>query len=438
MTEHVVNLSRLAAVRDGTGHSIYGASGSSMFLNCVGSLIPNLLVKDSGNVDASYGSIAHGVTEEWLDTGVRPDHLVGVTRSKDGFDIEIDDVMIDFARECVDRCEWEPGDHLIEEHVDYSDLTPIPNQGGTLDFAALRHGEALIVDHKFGKAEQVFAKRNTQLMLYAYGLYRRYNWLYEFKRFIIRINQPRIDHFDEWVCSVEELLEFAAYAKQRMHAAWRIDAPRTAGEKQCRYCRIKTSCTANALHQAELLEGTGDFGDESATAEDMQAFKNRLDDDIQMFELLPLSAGNLSTAHIAKLHRQSKTALYFWKNLAAELFKRAQLGEDLSEHDLKLVEGKTNRTFLNQPEVEKLLTSKGVHLKDVYETSIVSPAKAEELLKKAGVRRKDIPDLLSGFTSKPPGKPTLAPLADRRPALVDISNVAFGDESTETTDEEEL
>jgi hypothetical protein len=437
VTEHRVDLSQLASVRDGSGHSIFGASGSPMFLNCVGALVPNLGVVDKGNVDSAYGSIAHGCTELQLKSGVAPHHLVGTTQSKDGFDIEIDEEMLDFVQLAVDRCEFEPGDHLVEEHVDYSCLTPIPNQGGTLDFAAMRYQEAVVHDHKFGKAEIVFAEWNFQLMLYAFGLYLRWDWLYDFQRFILRIAQPRIDHYDEWVCTREQLLKFAEWAKARMHEAWAIDAPRTAGEKQCKYCRVRNNCVANAKFQAELTEGV--FGDVAlpATAQDMVEFKERLDD--QSFRLHALDAGTLTLSHIATLFKHRKTAEKFWHGLGAELFRRAQDGADLASVGYKLVEARAKRAFKDKGAAEAKLIALGVPFDEVIEESLVSPAQAEKLVRKAGHRQRDLPSLLGDLIYKPPGKTTLAALADRRPAIADLSALVFEDMTDNPeTDEEGL
>ena len=60
---------------------------------------------------------------------------------------------------------------------------------------------------------------------------------------------------------------------------------------------------------------------------------------------------------------------------------------------------------------------------------MVSPADAEKVVRKHGFERKDIPNLFEGIIERPRGKPTLAPIADKRPALVNLSGVEWDSES---------
>lgn len=433
MTEQPIDLSQLASIRDGSGHSIFGASGSPMFLNCAGSLIPNLLVKDEPNEDSAYGTVAHEISEQWLKTGVKPEHRIGEIVEVGPFKIEIDEVMLDYTQQTVDRCSLEPGVQLVEEHVDYSDLTPIPNQGGTLDFAAMREGVAMIHDHKFGKAHIVYAKQNTQLMLYAYGIYKRYGWLFDFKRFVLRIAQPRIDHYDEWECTVEELLEFVEWAKLRMYASWDVNAARTAGEKQCTWCKVRIDCAAHAKMQVDLCEGI--FTVEDVSPEQMEDFKDRLGETFGPLTLRNVEAGSLTTEHLVNLFKMRRAAIRYWEAIEKELFRRTQNGETLHAYGKKIVEGRAIRFFKNVEAAKDRLLSLGLERDQVVQESIVSPAQAEVLLKKIGRKQRELPELLDGLIGKPPGKPTIADLSDSRPEIVDLGKLVFDDETTSETDE---
>lgn len=430
MTEHSIDLSQLERVRDGSGHSIFGASGSPMFLNCTGSLIPNLLKPDDAEYDAAYGTVAHGVTEEWLRSGKRPEHLLGtcgiVDTSESWHLIDIDEEMLGYAEECVDRCEWEPGEHLVEYRVDYSHLTPIPNQGGTLDFAAMTPKLAKCKDHKFGSSPSniVYAEENTQLMLYGVGLDRAFFDKYKFETFVFEILQPRLNHFDEWECSRKRLMEFAEYARVRMAEAWSLDAPRTPGVKQCRFCKVRATCVANARFQEELLDGV--FGDTTVqTAEQMREFVTRLDDDLEAFVMRTTNAHDLSTEQMAKLIQFRPMADAWWKALEEELNRRG-IVEGQKIPGMKKVEGRTFRQFKNQSVAEAELIRFGLKREELYKETFVSPAQAEDLLAKK-YKRKDIPVLMKGLAYKPPGKVTLVPLSDPRPEVEDVLSSVFGD-----------
>lgn len=438
MTEHRIDLTQLAKIRDGSGHSIYGASGSGMFLNCTGSLIPNLLATDESGEDAAYGTVAHACGENWRKTGVRPDHLIGtevfVMAGDWGYFVTIDEEMLAYVQQSVEWSALLPGKHLVEVRVDYSDITPIPNQGGTLDFAAMIPGHCEVQDEKYGKAETIYATRNTQLMLYAYGIFREWDWLYDFQTFNLRISQPRIDNFDEWTCTREELVEFAAWCKVRMAEAWTLNAPRTAGAKQCKYCRVSASCAANAKMNADLTEGVWHEVGVEATAETMEAFRDRLDDDIEPFTLRARPIGDLTTEEMARLLPFRATAERWWKALQAELQKRRTDGFDVPGY--KVVEARSRRKFINEDKAKAALVELGVEEDKLTKSKLVSPNQAEGLLIAAGHKRKELPLLLHGLVFKPAGKASLVPIADARPAIEDISASVFEDEHTTETEDQ--
>jgi hypothetical protein len=80
----------------------------------------------------------------------------------------------------------------------------------------------------------------------------------------------------------------------------------------------------------------------------------------------------------------------------------------------------------------------GLDTPDIYEQKLTTPAKAETALKKKGYKAKELPSLLNGWTTKPPGKPTIVPLSDKRDALVDLSEASFDDLDSENSEEEEI
>jgi hypothetical protein len=437
MSEHKIDLSRLAKIKDGTSHSIFGPSGSPTYLHCAGSLIPNLLAPDDAGEDAAYGTVAHSVTEIWGKTGKKPKYLLGQTRKITNagveYEIEIDADMFVHVRACIDWVQFLPGEHFHEVKIDFSDLTPIPRQTGTADFVAVTHGRMIVVDWKFGKGYMVYAEKNSQLLLYAYGVFVRFGIDYDIEEIEIRIAQPRLDHFDTWVVSRAELMEFAKWAKERMAAAWVINAPRTPGELQCKWCKVRTTCTANLKMQSDLMLAVFDDIGKPVTEDMMLELKENIEFE-ELFE--PVNAVTLSTSDMAFILKFRRTVEAWWKSLANELLRRAGAGEKIPHW--KLVESRSHKKFVDEKKALKILMDKGAKRDEIIKETFVTPAEAERVLKRHGVPTKDLPKLLAPLVYKPTGKPSLAGLSDKRPAIEDLSDIAFRDLAFENPENEEL
>lgn len=450
MTEHhIINLTELAAARDGSGHSIFSPSGSGMWLRCLGSLIANLLTKDSAGVDAAYGTVAHELSEQWLKTGKRPSNRIGeivwVESGDWGHLIEIDDEMMAYVKESVDYCRFLPGDHFVEQRVFFSEYTPIPNQSGTSDHCACEPGLMTITDHKFGKGIRVYAAKdysdprgvienddgtfvlngNSQGLLYALGFFLKWDYKYHFKRIVIRISQPRLDHFDEWETTREHLLAFGEFVKKRAALAWKPNAPRSPSPEACQWCAIKHGCAANAVMQERISSAAFDDLKNEISDDDVSDLKERLNDPLGGYEFHRAKLMTLSTEELATLFTYRAAALAWWERVKKELYERVSHGEKIP--GMKLVEGRSNRMFRNKNKVVHELEQYGIGRDELIEEKLVSPAEAERLLRKAGVRAKDLPIVLSQLVEKPRGKATLVPISDKRPALENLAGLAFDD-----------
>lgn len=406
--------------KDFSAHSIFSPSGSAMWAYCSGSLIPNLFAKDSAGEDAAYGTVGHAVAEQWLKSGVCPSHLIGtievIKEGDQSFEVEIDASMIEYISQYVDWCIYLPGTHFVETRVDFSELTPLTRQSGTADHAACEFGTLTITDLKMGRGVQVFAKDNTQAVLYAYGFFVKYDELFDFQRIVIRIAQPRLDHFDEWVITRAELLEWAGWLKERAYAAWCKEASRTPGEKQCRWCRVKPDCAAHAVFSERLIDGVFDNLDKPVTAEHMTDIAERLESGV--FAMTPTPIGSLTVAQKAALLPYRKMVESWFAEMHADLEQRCVNGEHVPGY--KLVAGKSNRVFSNDEEAAELLDFLGLPDEVIHPRGMISPAQAETALTKVGFARKSLPDVLNPVVRKPPGKPTMCPESDKRQAIVAV------------------
>ena len=423
MTEHRIRLEDVPTNRN--GHSIFGASGAKRWMSCSGSLVANALASDNAGIEAATGTVAHAVGELWLNTGTRPDHLIGdieaVKNGEQTFEIEIDEEMLAFVEQYVDWCVGLPGEHYVETHVDFSDLTPVPNQGGTSDHTACTMGHAIISDLKYGIGIKVFAENNPQLLLYAYGVFREFDWLYNFERFTLRIAQPRLKHFDEWDVSREELLRFAEYARQRAHAAWCIDAPRAPGAEQCQFCKIKLDCSAFAVWVERLSGDVFVDLDAEVPPEAMEDIQQRLGGGD--YKLSPAPLHVLTLEHKVAIYK-SKQAIQTWlDNIGNDLYRRLADGDDVP--GFKLVDGSNTRSFSNPMRAVEALQDYGLDEDVVRPRVMISPAEAERALTKIGFKRKTIPSLIDPLISKTPGKAVMVPSKDSRTPIRQLADDTF-------------
>lgn len=422
------------------GHSIFAPSGSAMWLYCSGSLIANLLEEDEGSYEAAEGTVAHGLAEDWLRTGIRPDHRLGETvviqeaDDKPAYHVEVDEVMMDFVEEYVNWCACLPGEHFVETRVYFTDLMPPANpddepefqfdfvpQGGTADHAACMPGLLIISDFKYGKGVYVEVVGNTQGMLYALGFFYEWDWLYDFQTIVIRIGQPRMANFAEYTVTRAELLEFAEHVRERAAAAWAIDAPRRVSEKGCRWCKAKYDCAAYAVAVDALAYADLDTLMNEVDAETMSFMKARLR---EQYKLHTAATSRLSHEEMVSILRFRKPMEAYFEALFEHLVKEAKDG--VSIPGKKLAESRSYRQWRNPGKVAEHLEWLGLKRDSIFSTEINSPAKLEELLRKeAKYDKKLIPGLLEKYIYQPPGKATLVDDNDPRPAMGDIDEGAW-------------
>lgn len=463
-----------------SSHSIFAPSSAAGWLICEDYILANINEPDSAGIDAAYGTVGHEVAEIWLlaidldrdglepiteemIANARPSHLVGTTKlvqeKDEAFRIEIDEEMLAFVAQYILWCVHLPGAHYIEQRVDFSRLTPVPNQKGTADHAACEPGVLTVTDLKMGisPANIVFAAEddtdpralingrfngNPQAMIYALGFFFQYDEIYDFQKIVIRIAQPRLDHFHVWETTREELLAFADYVKERAHAAWKKERTRTPSKKGCRWCKVKSTCAAYLVFMTHLstvdTDGVFDAVEDAAygpddtiegeftvvTRQEMVAAKVQLDSDNN--DLSVPDAARLSTAQLARLYPMRKNIESFFEAVYDELNRRAVYGEEIP--GMKLVLGREgNREFMGEDDPAWLLEQMeflGLEGDERFKTKIISPTQAEATLRaKYGLKAKDAAKLLAHLIYRKPGRSTLVPSSDKREELPDLGEV---------------
>ncbi len=172
----------------------------------------------------------------------------------------VDAAMVQAVQQYVARVRDAACGHtlLVEHEVPLTPFTGEEGAVGTADALILNtqanaeEVQLQVHDLKFGRGALVDARYNEQLALYALGAWHAFGHLVEVKHFRLVIHQPRRTHYSEWVCTLETLQKFAQQVAQAALVAQSIEnlSPeclRTytiAGEKQCRFCRVKGKCAA--------------------------------------------------------------------------------------------------------------------------------------------------------------------------------------------------
>ena len=441
MSEHPTSLADIIGGQAGAAHSIFSPSGSAMWLRCTGSLIPNVLAHDDAGWEAAEGTVAHDLADEWYKTGIRPEHRIGEIVEQDGHEIEITEEMLAYIEDYLNWCKdtgHEGLTHYSEERVDLSLLMPIPNQGGTADHFALGPGTMVLTDLKYGKGVPVFCadditdprtvvinndgsiwwNGNTQVLMYAVGVFLRYDHTYHFEKIVVRICQPRLGYFGVWETTRAELLRFMQMLIDIAPLCLDPQAPRTPGPKQCQFCRIRAICPARLAHLEELVNDTFHDLTEASRAysvAEMNETVEMISDSLTVDFLPTILRPQEVPIHALEKILPYRRIIENWFEAINEYLTKAALVDEVELHVYKVVEGRTNRKFKDEKKTAEFLLDLGLTEDDVYTTSIVTPAQAEEALhKRLKMKKADAKAMLSDRTYQPPGPHTLALKTDSR------------------------
>lgn len=370
-------------------HAKLSASGAHRWMGCAASVGAEDGLENKSTVYSLEGDAAHDLGEQCLRGGVNADTYLG----DNVLDHKVDREMVDAVQDYLDHVRDLPGRLLVEKKVDFSPW--VPGGFGTADAIVLEEGTATIVDLKYGKGVRVDAEENPQLMLYALGAVNDFGFLYDIKSVRVMVVQPRKDHVSIWPrledppLGVSDLLDWGStVVEPAARLALAANAPFNPGEKQCKWCKAKPTCRALAEHSLNVAtDGFGPIG--------------------EPLELKPFD--KLSNFEIAQLLPQLNTLTDWVKAVEAYALHELEAGRDVPGY--KLVEGRSLRKWIDEVVAEKALRGVSkLKVADIFVQKLISPAQAE---KKLGKGHKVIND----NSEKPVGKPAIAPVSDKRPAL---------------------
>ena len=262
-----------------------------------------------------------------------------------------------------------------ETRVGFGEL--LPGVFGSTDLIGRIGNRAIVLDWKFGDGVIVDAEENAQLMFYAAAAMRTPEsaWAFEGATEVecVIIQPPSVRR---WVTTPERIRQFERDLVQAVKLSSFPDAQLTVGD-HCRFCTAKPICPQ--------MTGAAD-----------RALAVKLDN---------LDAGKIST------YLKNADLLETWISSLRELaLSMMESGAKLPEY--KLVAKRAIRQWTDEDKAKVALFALGLDESEVMETSIMSPAKVEKVLKK---RKIALPsDVVVAISS---GN-TLASADDPRPEVI--------------------
>lgn len=387
-----------------SAHAKLSPSSAKRWLACTPSAHFEQQFPNEETVFAAEGTLAHAIAQTILE------YRLGMIEESVYVDSLIEhqshklytEEMLTHAEQYADFClmDKEDGDVCaVETRLDLT--SHVPEGFGTGDFMLVKPEKKLLQfkDLKYGKGVAVSAIENDQLKLYAIGALAWWGWVYDIDTVEVSIYQPRINNNNStWSISVSELMQWADnIVKPRAEMAFNGEGHYVVGD-HCKFCRARVRCQALADHNLDL-------------------FKHELK-----------SQEQLSDQALVDILKKGNLLLSWYNDIEQYVLSEAVKGKKWD--GFKLVEGKSNRVFVNEYDTEKKLLDAG------FGSEIYTPSTLLGVTKlKSAIGAKAFKEYVEPDLRKPPGKPTLVPEDDPRPefdrALSVFKEVEINEEVSE-------
>jgi len=360
-------------------HAILSASSSHRWLHCLPSARLELEFENTNGEAAKEGTAAHALSEHKLKKALR----IRSKRPTSEYDSdemeECTDAYVDFIMEQVELARKSCTDPivLIEQRLDFSCY--VPDGFGTGDCVIISDDRLHIVDFKYGMGVLVDAEDNPQMKLYALGALEIYDSLYDIKEISMSIFQPRRENVSTWTVPVEELKAWAEEElKPKAAKAYQGEGEYMPGP-WCTFCRASNRCRARADENLKLAQ--------------------------MEFKMPPLLTDSEIEEVLTILPDLTK-----WANEITAYATDAAVNHGKEWHGFKVVEGRSVRKYKDENAVAEKAVISGY--KDIYRKSLIPMTEMQKLMGKTKFE-----EILGNLIYKPPGKPTLVPKSDKRPAM---------------------
>lgn len=367
-------------------HALLSASKANMWLNCPPSIKASENIPDATSEYAKEGTRAHALGE--LNLRLFLKQITKKQYDKKKKEVIEDNVDMlnyiegysDFVIERLGEAKKKTNDAKLEIEVKVDFSKWVPKGFGTADAVIIADDCIEIIDLKYGQGVSVSAENNPQLKLYALGVLDEYSILYDIKQISMTIYQPRLDNISTFTIAVDELISWAnEYVKPRAEMAFKGEGEFEAGE-HCRFCKIRSTCRKRAEENLKLAQY--DFR----------------------------QPATLSNDEVAKILVQIDDLVSWSKDIKEYALSEAIKGVKFD--GFKLVEGRSNRKYVDENTVASALEGLGFKEEEIYSKSLLTITSMEKLLGK-----KRFEECIGNYIIKPDGKPVLVAESDKRTEL---------------------
>ena len=356
-------------------HALLSPSAAHRWINCPPSACLEREFPSSSSEAAAEGTAAHALCEHKLRKFLK-------LRSKRPHSDFEDDEMDHCSDAYVSFVQEQMGDIpspmvLVEQRLDLTRY--VPEAFGTADCIIVGGDMLHVIDFKYGMGVLVEAEQNPQIMLYALGALDLLDGIYDIQTISMSIFQPRRENVCTWSLTKEDLIRWARDdLVEKARLAYAGEGTFCAGE-WCTFCRAAVRCRARAEEKLRLAK--------------------------EEFKLLPLITDEEIEEILGEIPDLIK-----WANAILVYATDAAINHGKAWKGFKVVEGRSVRKYKDEDAVAR--EAKAAGYTDIFDKKLIPLTQMEKLMGKEMFAK-----TLGGLIEKPPSKPTLVSLSDKRPAI---------------------
>lgn len=393
-------------------HAFYAPSSAYVWMECAPSVLIDLGDFDDSDEYNNRGTFLHDCGEQGNKTGTWS-YSEATKRTGIEYEPTLDDATS--VQVYVDHIATLPGRKWFEVKSQF--IRGLC--GGTSDAVVFdpETGTLYIIDYKAGFIKRA-ARGNYQLVIYALGVVRKLQGLYNIKRVEMTIIQPMHgEEPDTWKLKLSELERWGKRVKARVDF---LESLRKAGklgdyspsDDRCQFCKVGKAMKCEELERAGLAAATEDFEHyERASAGPEPA------------PIVPLT--DAEKWEVAK--RAETWAKNFRESVTSQVLAGTHPG------GFKIVEGQGSWQVQDRRGFVEHLASEGFGETDIFvgEPTLVSLNQAKQLYSGKGSGKKR--ERLAEFFRKEPGGPKVVLESDPREPMTtaegDFANYKRGDKT---------